>query len=186
MVINQRLADVVVVVVVVVSVGRNMAMRCTAHLDRLPALTSLRSSKRGQGRQRRQLPQWQQQRQESAVSTGRRVFYGIPCTHTLSMAPAPVDKPSSPSTVAHASAQVTTEVDQDDSDGGIPSRTRQGYKWEGVKVKELMACIAIGVAFRYSVPIPEGVTQSAWGLLSIFLGTSTSLAVTRERVWCVL
>ena len=35
----------------------------------------------------------------------------------------------------------------------------------------LLASVAIGVAVRYLVPVPEGVTLQAWSLLSIFVST---------------
>ncbi|KAK7312440.1 hypothetical protein VNO77_36302 [Canavalia gladiata] len=42
--------------------------------------------------------------------------------------------------------------------------------WQGASIKPLLASIAAGVIVWYS-PVPAGVNQNAWQLLSIFLGT---------------
>lgn len=66
--------------------------------------------------------------------------------------------------------------------------------WPGIKLVPLLASCAIGLALRFLVPVPAGLTTQAWTLLSIFVstiaGTSTykqtfkSLHRTEEHPWC--
>lgn len=42
---------------------------------------------------------------------------------------------------------------------------------QGVKPVPLLVCIAVGLALRFLVPPPVGVTAQAWTLLAIFLST---------------
>lgn len=44
---------------------------------------------------------------------------------------------------------------------------------QGAKPVPLLLSIAIGVALRFLVPIPSGITIQAWTLLSIFVSTIT-------------
>ena len=43
--------------------------------------------------------------------------------------------------------------------------------WPGVKVVPLLGSAAIGLALRFLVPIPSGLSTQAWTLLSIFVST---------------
>ncbi|KAL3130986.1 cytochrome P450-dit2 [Trebouxia sp. C0009 RCD-2024] len=49
--------------------------------------------------------------------------------------------------------------------------------WPGAKPVPLLLSIAIGVALRFLVPIPSGITIQAWTLLSIFVSTITGLVL---------
>ncbi|KAL3139030.1 cytochrome P450-dit2 [Trebouxia sp. C0010 RCD-2024] len=49
--------------------------------------------------------------------------------------------------------------------------------WPGAKPVPLLISIAIGVALRFLVPIPSGITVQAWTLLSIFVSTITGLVL---------
>ena len=42
---------------------------------------------------------------------------------------------------------------------------------QGAKLIPLAASVAIGLAIRFLIPIPEGITANAWSLLSIFVST---------------
>ena len=44
---------------------------------------------------------------------------------------------------------------------------------QGAKPVPLLLSVAIGVALRFLVPIPSGITVQAWTLLSIFVSTIT-------------
>lgn len=41
----------------------------------------------------------------------------------------------------------------------------------GVKPVPALISIAIGLAVRFLVPVPDGITEQAWSLFSIFLST---------------
>ena len=43
--------------------------------------------------------------------------------------------------------------------------------WPGAKLGPLAASVAIGLALRFAVPVPAGVTLQAWTLLAIFVST---------------
>ena len=43
--------------------------------------------------------------------------------------------------------------------------------WPGAKVVPLLASVAIGLALRFLVPVPAGVTLQAWTLLAVFVST---------------
>ena len=43
--------------------------------------------------------------------------------------------------------------------------------WPGVKIVPLLGSAAIGLALRFLVPIPSGLSTQAWTLLSIFVST---------------
>ncbi len=43
--------------------------------------------------------------------------------------------------------------------------------WPGVKPVPLLLSAAIGLALRFLVPIPAGLTTQAWTLLSVFVST---------------
>ena len=43
--------------------------------------------------------------------------------------------------------------------------------WPGAKMVPLAASVAIGLALRFAVPVPAGVTLQAWTLLAIFVST---------------
>ena len=43
--------------------------------------------------------------------------------------------------------------------------------WPGAKLVPLAASVAIGLALRFAVPVPAGVTLQAWTLLAIFVST---------------
>ncbi|GIL77903.1 hypothetical protein Vretimale_6562 [Volvox reticuliferus] len=45
----------------------------------------------------------------------------------------------------------------------------------GIKVKPALIAIALGLALRFIVPIPEGIAAQAWSLLSIFVSTILGL-----------
>ena len=64
----------------------------------------------------------------------------------------------------HASAAVA---------GGDPAEAAKTppKPWPGVKPVPLLLSAAIGVALRFLVPIPDGLTTQAWTLLSIFVST---------------
>ncbi|GIL77807.1 hypothetical protein Vretimale_6661 [Volvox reticuliferus] len=47
----------------------------------------------------------------------------------------------------------------------------------GIKVKPALIAIALGLALRFIVPIPEGITAQAWSLLSIFVSTILGLVL---------
>ncbi|KXZ52146.1 hypothetical protein GPECTOR_10g775 [Gonium pectorale] len=47
----------------------------------------------------------------------------------------------------------------------------------GVKVKPALMAIGVGLALRFLVPIPEGITAQAWSLLSIFVSTILGLVL---------
>lgn len=49
--------------------------------------------------------------------------------------------------------------------------------WPGVKLVPLLGSVAIGVALRFLVPIPTGLTTQAWTLLSIFVSTIAGMTV---------
>lgn len=42
---------------------------------------------------------------------------------------------------------------------------------QGAKLAPLAASLAIGLAIRFLIPVPEGLTSNAWSLLSIFVST---------------
>mmetsp|Transcript_23064 Transcript_23064/g.41662 ORF Transcript_23064/g.41662 Transcript_23064/m.41662 type:complete len:558 (+) Transcript_23064:39-1712(+) len=46
---------------------------------------------------------------------------------------------------------------------------RGDRKWEGAKLRTLAPCLAVGWVIRFLLPIPEGVTEQAWSMLSIFV-----------------
>lgn len=52
---------------------------------------------------------------------------------------------------------------------------RRFLLWTGAKPIPLLACIAIGVIFRFAVPKPSRVSHQAWQLLAIFLATIAGL-----------
>lgn len=54
-------------------------------------------------------------------------------------------------------------------------RRRRFLLWTGAKPIPLLACIAIGVIFRFAVPKPSRVSHQAWQLLAIFLATIAGL-----------
>ena len=43
--------------------------------------------------------------------------------------------------------------------------------WPGAKLVPLAASVAIGLALRFLVPVPAGVSLQAWTLLAIFVST---------------
>ena len=55
--------------------------------------------------------------------------------------------------------------------------------WPGVKVVPLLGSAAIGLALRFLVPIPSGLSTQAWTLLSIFVSTiAGASALEPERI----
>ncbi|KAI8536325.1 hypothetical protein RHMOL_Rhmol10G0248300 [Rhododendron molle] len=54
---------------------------------------------------------------------------------------------------------------------------RRFLLWTGAKPIPLLACIAIGVIFRFAVPKPSSVSHQAWQLLAIFLATIAGLVL---------
>ncbi|KAF7129278.1 hypothetical protein RHSIM_Rhsim10G0167800 [Rhododendron simsii] len=54
-------------------------------------------------------------------------------------------------------------------------RRRRFLPWTGAKPIPLLACIAIGVIFRFAIPKPSRVSHQAWQLLAIFLATIAGL-----------
>ncbi|KAJ7980783.1 Dicarboxylate transporter 1, chloroplastic [Quillaja saponaria] len=52
----------------------------------------------------------------------------------------------------------------------IPAPAPAAQPWQGAAIKPLLASIALGVILWF-VPAPSGVSQNAWQLLAIFLGT---------------
>lgn len=56
--------------------------------------------------------------------------------------------------------------------------TKKAKQWEGVDLKLLAMCLAIGWAIRFLVPIPEGVTTQAWAMLAIFVAMICGVVTT--------
>jgi len=48
-------------------------------------------------------------------------------------------------------------------------KRRHGLKWQGANVTALIPCMAVGWTLRFVCPIPAGVTEQAWSMLSIFV-----------------
>ena len=48
--------------------------------------------------------------------------------------------------------------------------------WPGIKIIPLLASAAIGLALRFLVPIPSGLSTQAWTLLSIFVSTIAGMS----------
>jgi DASS family divalent anion:Na+ symporter len=58
-----------------------------------------------------------------------------------------------------------------------PPAPKKGLQLQPVKVKEALVSIAVGLAIRFLVPCPEGVTMQAWTLLSIFISTIAGIVL---------
>ena len=43
--------------------------------------------------------------------------------------------------------------------------------WPGIKLVPLLGSVAVGLALRFLVPVPTGLSTQAWTLLSIFVST---------------
>lgn len=48
-------------------------------------------------------------------------------------------------------------------------KRRHGQKWQGANINALVPCMAIGWTIRFLCPVPAGVTDQAWSMLSIFV-----------------
>jgi hypothetical protein len=55
--------------------------------------------------------------------------------------------------------------------------------WPGIKPVPLLLSAAVGLALRFLVPIPAGLTTQAWTLLSIFVST---IAGRRLSLMCLV
>ena len=53
--------------------------------------------------------------------------------------------------------------------------------WPGVKMVPLLASAAIGLALRFLVPIPSGLSTQAWTLLSIFVSTIAGTSASESQ-----
>lgn len=68
------------------------------------------------------------------------------------------------------------------STSGTPATTDgsedrdQGIQW-GADLKKLAICVGVGTLIWFA-PVPEGISQQAWHLLSIFLGTIVGIITT--------
>ena len=51
--------------------------------------------------------------------------------------------------------------------------------WQGAKSGPFAASVGLGLALRFLVPVPEGITMQAWTLLSIFV---SAIAGARRRL----
>lgn len=56
----------------------------------------------------------------------------------------------------------------------------------GIKVNAAIACVAVGLAVRFLVPMPAGVTGEAWTLLAIFCTTIAGAELTAIRAYQAL
>ncbi len=54
---------------------------------------------------------------------------------------------------------------------------------QGAKIVPLLMSVSIGLALRFLVPPPIGVTMQAWTLLSIFVSTIAGGPEAVERTW---
>lgn len=62
------------------------------------------------------------------------------------------------------------------SSGGSPGEVKGG-PLTGVKIVPAVQAVAVGVALRFLVPIPAGITEQGWSLLSIFVSTILGLVL---------
>ena len=54
---------------------------------------------------------------------------------------------------------------------GEPDGAAAPKPWPGAKLGPLVASVAVGLALRFLVPAPAGVSLQAWTLLAIFVST---------------
>ena len=55
--------------------------------------------------------------------------------------------------------------------GQVNQETLPAMPLQGAKVVPLLLAVSLGLALRFLVPAPAGVTMQAWTLLSIFVST---------------
>ena len=56
--------------------------------------------------------------------------------------------------------------------------------WPGIKLVPLLGSVAVGLALRFLVPVPTGLSTQAWTLLSIFVSTIAGVTVPPGAAAC--
>ncbi|KAI3437630.1 hypothetical protein D9Q98_000082 [Chlorella vulgaris] len=88
---------------------------------------------------------------------------------TLPQAPPPPRRSSPAVVVAQAAAAASAAA--------VPDSTPPTSTWPGAKPVPFLMAVGLGLALRFLVPIPVGITVQAWTLLSIFVSTIAGLVL---------
>ena len=63
------------------------------------------------------------------------------------------------------------------SAAAVPAPAPAAASWPGVKPVPLLLSLSVGLALRFLVPVPDGITMQGWTLLSIFCSTIAGLVL---------
>ncbi|KAL4428826.1 hypothetical protein ABPG77_005264 [Micractinium sp. CCAP 211/92] len=79
--------------------------------------------------------------------------------------------------VARPAAPAAVPVLAAATGAAVPAQPPATPSWPGAKPVPFLAAVGIGLALRFLVPIPAGITVQAWTLLSIFVSTIAGLVL---------